>query len=263
VDILDAIDQAVAGCHECGGSLDGSPSDDFCGDGCQQSWYAGRADELVGYREPWDRPEDFPPGVIPPEAVEDPSPLQLVPMSSAQALRLGEQFAAGLADGIASARPGVTSSLGLLQVSWDPQPPEFRLPRSTGNLAADWLAAQLAFVAATTDEQRAAVRLRVESLTERQQLQNAELARQLEQAFAPMREVVDAIAEAGAVWLRQIGERLRPFFDGLRRAGLVDESPSADPRERALAARRSRNTGPQRRGRAPRTIGRPSTAGRR
>jgi hypothetical protein len=59
VDILDAIDAAV-GCQECGCRLDGFPSDDFCSDGCQQAWHAARADELVGYREPWLRPQGFP-----------------------------------------------------------------------------------------------------------------------------------------------------------------------------------------------------------
>jgi hypothetical protein len=233
VDILDAIDEAVGGCHECGGPLQDSPSDDFCGDGCQQAWHASRVDELVGYREPWDRPEDFPPGVIPPEAFEDEEP----PIPSP---------------------PVLVSPLGLLQVTWDPGPPEFRLPRSTGNLAADWRAAQRALLAATTDEQRAAVQLRMESLAERQRVQSAELARQLDQAFAPVREVMAALGEAGAAWMQQIGERMRPLFDGLRRAGVVEEAPPADPRERALAARRNRNTGPQQRRRAPRSIGRPS-----
>lgn len=55
MDILDRIDAAV-GCQHCGGSLGSSPSDDFCSDRCQGDWHAARADELVGYREPWDIP---------------------------------------------------------------------------------------------------------------------------------------------------------------------------------------------------------------
>lgn len=226
MDILEVIDQAVGGCHECGGTLQDSPSDDFCGDGCQQAWHAARADELVGYREPWDRPEDFPPGVIPPEAFEDGMPA-LQPMTSAEALRLAEQFSEGLAAGIRGQSP-----------------PEFRLPRSTGNLAADCAAARLALLAATTDEQRAAVRLRMESLAERQWEQSAELARQLDQAFAPLREAMAALAEAGATWMQQIGEQMRPYFEGLRRAGLVDV-PAEDPRDRALAAGHNWNADPQ------------------
>jgi ribosomal subunit interface protein len=46
--------------------------------------------------------------------------------------------------------------------------PEFRLPRSSGDLSADWRAAEAAVRAAATDDQRAAVRLRMESLAERQ-----------------------------------------------------------------------------------------------
>lgn len=45
---------------------------------------------------------------------------------------------------------------------------EFRLPRSTLDLGADWRAAESAERAAATDRQRAAVRLRMESLTERE-----------------------------------------------------------------------------------------------
>lgn len=45
---------------------------------------------------------------------------------------------------------------------------QFRLPRSTPDLAADRRAAEAAERAAVTDDQRAAVRLRMESLTERQ-----------------------------------------------------------------------------------------------
>ncbi len=46
--------------------------------------------------------------------------------------------------------------------------PEFRLPRSTGDLSADWRAAEAAVRAAGTDDQRASVRLRMTSLAERQ-----------------------------------------------------------------------------------------------
>lgn len=80
VDILDAIGAAV-GCQQCGRPLGDSPSDDFCRQSCQHAWHGARADELVGCREPWDRPEDFPLGVIPPEAFEDEDPpiLELEP----------------------------------------------------------------------------------------------------------------------------------------------------------------------------------------
>ncbi|CRK59057.1 hypothetical protein [Alloactinosynnema sp. L-07] len=54
-DIVDLIDAAI-GCQHCGGTLDGSPSGDFCSPDCQQGWHAARTDPLVGYREPYDLP---------------------------------------------------------------------------------------------------------------------------------------------------------------------------------------------------------------
>jgi hypothetical protein len=53
MDIIAAIDHAT-GCQQCGGPLDGSPSDDFCDQDCQAAWSAARTVPLVGYREPWD-----------------------------------------------------------------------------------------------------------------------------------------------------------------------------------------------------------------
>jgi hypothetical protein len=41
VDIVEAIDRAT-GCQQCGKALGPSPSDDFCGEGCQHAWHAGR-----------------------------------------------------------------------------------------------------------------------------------------------------------------------------------------------------------------------------
>lgn len=38
---LAAID-AVVGCHQCGGELGASPSDDFCSEACSRLWKAGR-----------------------------------------------------------------------------------------------------------------------------------------------------------------------------------------------------------------------------
>lgn len=48
-DILDAIDNAI-GCHQCGGSLDGSVSDLFCRESCQATWQARRVGAEPG---PW------------------------------------------------------------------------------------------------------------------------------------------------------------------------------------------------------------------
>jgi hypothetical protein len=47
-DVLAAIDAAL-GCHQCGGPLGGSPSDDFCCAEHQRAWHARRAVAL-----PWE-----------------------------------------------------------------------------------------------------------------------------------------------------------------------------------------------------------------
>jgi len=44
-DIIARIDAAI-GCRQCGGSLDDSPSPDFCGEECQQTWHTARAEPL-------------------------------------------------------------------------------------------------------------------------------------------------------------------------------------------------------------------------
>jgi hypothetical protein len=153
------------------------------------------------------------------------------------AIRHGEQLAEGLAAAIRAHRP-----------------PAFRLPRSTGDLAADWREARLALLAATTGDQRGAVQLRMESLAERQRAAHLEATRQLAEAMRPVHAFFEGFAEA----FRQTGERLRPFVEGLVR--VVDVPPPGDPRERALPARRNRNTGPQQQRRPPRSLGRASTA---
>lgn len=47
-DVLSAIDAHTAGCVFCGHTLACSPSDDFCGERCQQAWHAARAG--LGYQ---------------------------------------------------------------------------------------------------------------------------------------------------------------------------------------------------------------------
>jgi len=51
-DILDRIDDATL-CTECRHPLGGSVSDEFCGPGCQQAWYARRTVPLPPSPDPW------------------------------------------------------------------------------------------------------------------------------------------------------------------------------------------------------------------
>ena len=36
---------AVIGCHQCGGQLDGSPSHYFCSEDCRQAWHTARTEQ--------------------------------------------------------------------------------------------------------------------------------------------------------------------------------------------------------------------------
>jgi hypothetical protein len=196
-DILAAIDAAI-GCQHCDAPLAGSVSDDFCGQACQHAWHAARTEQLAGYREPWDRPAEFP--------------------------------------GLGHDR--------WVSTAW-------RLPRSTGDRAADLRAARHALVMATTDEQLAAVAVRMESLRDRQ----AAAARA---TWEQLRPGIEALVELGrelfagfAEGIRQVGEALAPVLAEFGKTrGLQAQRPD-DRWERALQARRTRNTGPARRQRPP------------
>lgn len=65
------------------------------------------------------------------------------------------------------------------------------------------------------------------------------LAEAFHAAFASMREAFQQVGEAFAGWL---GAQVREI--ARRHPDLFEEPSSVDPQERALAARRSRNTGP-------------------
>lgn len=71
--VLDAIDEAIRPvCAHCDGPLGDSPSDDYCGPVCQESWHALRTAALEGYRDPLLTWATFGPG---PEHFND-SPIQ-------------------------------------------------------------------------------------------------------------------------------------------------------------------------------------------
>jgi hypothetical protein len=84
----------------------------------------------------------------------------------------------------------------------------------------------------------------------------------------PTLVISESQAEAFRAAFTRIGEQLRRYFDTLavqlaplvremdrlERAGVLDEQPPTDPRERALWHVRRRNTGPSVRRRAPRNL---------
>lgn len=72
----------------------------------------------------------------------------------------------------------------------------------------------------------------------------------LERAFAPMRQAIGLYVEAVRTAFRGVGAAIAQ----MERAGRLRTPPLEDPRERALEARRNRNTGPRQRSRAPQRI---------
>lgn len=181
VDILDAIDAAV-GCQLCGGPLGNSPSDDFCCQEHQQAWCSARTEPLVGYEEPWGRPWDFP-GVGTEAAVsgvrarpgffQASSPVRVMVPQNGEWQDIGAvhpwdglTFTMSASAPMNPTQPVVAGpDFGTVRFSWAPL--EFRLPRSTGNLMADFRALERAHLAATTPEQQAACALRRADLSAR------------------------------------------------------------------------------------------------
>lgn len=114
---------------------------------------------------------------------------------------------------------------------------EFRLPRSTDALLGDWRALERAERFAVTPDQRAACALRRADLTERTAA-----------AWEPFRAGLTAIHEQivqawqSALESFQSSPTVRAYLDRCVTAEPADD----DPMERALRARRERNTGPAR-----------------
>lgn len=260
-DILAAIDAAV-GCQQCGGPLGPSPSDDFCRQDCQDAWHAAHTDRLAGYREPWDRPWDFPGIGYDAHSTNDHAAVTLYGPRGYQAdlvitdeVHTFDQLAA-LGGWRSASNPHEAHH------HWTMHRPEFRLPRSTSDLAADYRAARRALLAATTLAQREAVELRFESLGER----SREVWAPIETAFGRIFYQIGVAAAAAARNLARLFDDLgthRTEAGSYARVTVTNsgDRPAAEPdlRAAALAARRDRNTGPPRRGRPPRSIGRPST----
>jgi hypothetical protein len=220
--ILDRIDAAV-GCFNCHGHLaDDSPSGDFCSAECQAEWHASHAVPIERYREPWDRPWDFP-GV------------------GTDAFRNATRTPRRLA----------SNHLAPLAIDIVLEPAEFRLPRMTGNLLTDVLALDRAIRAATTPAQRAACSLRSAQLREGQLEAHQQMIRALRPAF-------EAASRSFAELGRQTAAALSAMAASVAQlpvpADNVDRAGRGDVMERALVAARSRNTGPDQRRRAPRRI---------
>jgi hypothetical protein len=92
------------------------------------------------------------------------------------------------------------------------------LPRSTSSLMDDWIAAARAHATATTDEQRAAVLVRVEALAAR------------DRAGERMTELDAAMAELAAVFTRWL-EQIRPAVEEVYRR-LADAARHLEPAPR-------------------------------
>jgi hypothetical protein len=220
--ILDRIDAAV-GCFNCHGHLaDDSPSGDFCSAECQAEWHASHVVPIERYREPWDRPWDFP-GV------------------GTNAFRHATR----------TPRRPASNHRAPLAIDIVLEPAEFRLPRMTGNLLTDVLALDRAMGTATTPAQRAACSVRSAQLRERRLEAREQMIRALRPAFEAASR---SIAELGQQMAAALSAASASFEQLRGAAGGVDRAVRGDVMERALVAARSRNTGPDQRRRAPRRI---------
>jgi hypothetical protein len=259
-DTLAAID-AATGCQWCQGPLGKSPSADFCSQECQEAWHQSRVKRLTGYREPWQRPWDFP-GVgteaASTQAAAAPAPVVRMQFSV-------RQFAEAL-DGMYSAMQRLADSLVR---------PPFRLPRMTSDLSADRAALRRARWAARTEQQRRACDLRAEMLHEREPQPMVwicpavggewrEFGRLAARALTIPQEPVEIGANLGADWPVSLARISNGAVEDQRDAtvqaqrmwlpetvwdearALGDEAIEETPQQRALRLRRERNTGPQR-----------------
>ena len=231
MDILDAIDQAV-GCQQCGGPLGDSPSDDFCSPEHQTAWHAQHADTLPPTL-------DAAPVYVEADHLQVPLREPGEPVGLFQLAPPGRGASRWTNEDLAMVVPcpgcGCTPRRGsplCADCQRDHERLNWRLPRQTGDLAADIRACSRARDSASTDAQWAAVAVRAAQLAERSRLPFQHLARSFQRTFQDIRVEVDRVAR------------------NLRAAMGVPELPArtgddhADARAAALHARRNRNTGP-------------------
>jgi hypothetical protein len=239
-DFIAEFDAAI-GCHQCEGPLGDSPSDDFCGEGCQERWHAAHA-EATTIQVRWGTPRVRP-----------------HPLDTAVATALGydayrRRYALGVTpDGEVISRrlDGQLAAVDhVVHVAGYAGPPSLaafveQTARDRAHLTheaalpAGWIE-QFAGVA-LADWQVEILRGQYQRWEAVGRHYRAELTRVMA-AFAPIvGQMGRAAADATAA--------LQPFVEVL-----APRKSPADPRQRALWLRRNRNTGPSTSSRAPRTI---------
>lgn len=244
-DILAKIDAAV-GCHSCAGVLaDDSPSGDFCSAECQAEWHAAHVVPLVGYREPWYRPGDFP--GVGTEAFR-PAPQRVETGASSWYLRMSDQEPAEEARvpvgrwGRVAMAVGSQSDHAWPVIDWS------RTPVFTSDLGSEWV-----HVDPGEFESDVAV------VVSAREVRGADGSNR---GWSIGLRWIDEVAEMFAVdpaltreYARdQLGSGSWPFAEDDAPAG---EAEALTVQERALRARQTRNTGPVVRRRAPRRIDSP------
>lgn len=277
-DILDLIDQATAPvCGWCQTLLaaDGV-SAYFCDDECQFEWQRLRGEVLVGYREP----DDLPQHVF--NQHESSSPETTPRIASSFFERLLRENAAA-----AGRYPGLPRALA--RPVWQPPRDVVEVRMHRGLFCDSWdFSARPAFPmqirwflrGADAEEQEVPVEVVAEAMPIRVVRYDAlppehrgretvrHIVRQFTEAAERIRvrqqgahvgagldlgEFTSASSTVGGVF-RRFNDGIAPVVRQFQDAGALPVELPTDPRERALTLRRNRNTGPQQRVRAPRTI---------
>lgn len=247
-DIVATITAAI-GCQQCGRSLGGSPSDDFCGEACQERWHAARvrsSSPAVQWGNVAVRSnasvDDAVAAIVGHDAYRQRYALGVTPGGDVVGVR--PDGSVGEVDHVVTVAAGVDDSpvarMLELRRREDLEAREenrevtgrcWGFSTGTGDSFAIEPATRL-----FDDAMRAEI--------VRMEVEWARAARVLQPALTHL-------AESFAGFAAGVREALRPLE---QLAQALDDSPPADPKARALWLKQRRNTGPARQQRAPRAI---------
>lgn len=265
-DLLDRIDQITtepaATCWHCKGPLGGSVSDDFCSDWCQQAWHEDRNNNpLLHYREPDDLPVHIYNQVETPSAETAPS---FVAASSAWTREqrgafvdvILESFGLSGRDlGFAFADFGNSAGIAARALEGFNDPRRFTF-RASSEIGHWWT-----YTVSTgePEPQRHEAQVYTTPIYDEHERLDQPARSTLSFALDFARGQVVTLNGARYTVTEVRGNEYAPTL-ALVPEGHEDTQPARrerdrDPMRHALDARRERGTGPQRRQRAPRSLG--------
>lgn len=272
-DFIAELDAAI-GCQQCGSPLGDSPSDDFCTPDCQAAWSAARTAPLASYSEPDEQaahvsnlvelhsPETCAACVdgrhsANPRWLDEVAFIHDWAARRRANARRADTFRRLYLNGLMQTAPGVPTPppiAGQVFVSDVGEAPDLASP-NWRELGQPIVPVAIGFDPATENGSGS-----IAVVTRRDRVDYVEAIISPGGFLLPshlveqMRTVAEEVGQAWADAWRDIGEALVPLGEQLERAGLIEERPPDDPRERALWLRQHRNTGPAVSARAPRAI---------